>query len=270
MSARDGEKDRFGLSGRVAVVTGGAGLLGAEFGRAMAEHGATIVLADVKGDRVETVAKDIAAQSGVQALGLMADVTDPQSVQRLVKAAIAAFGCVDILVNSAVTETAAARFYAPFEEYSLEDWEAVMAVNVRGVFLCCQAFGREMIRRKRGSVINMASIYGLVGPDPSLYAGTPLSLPGAYSASKGAVISLTRHLATYWAAHGIRVNCITPGGIQTDQVDRTFIQNYAARTPLGRMADKADLWGAVLFLASDASSYVTGHNLVVDGGWTAR
>src|SRR5437899_6631734 len=167
MSARDGEKDRFGLSGLVAVITGGAGLLGAEFGRVMAEQGATIVLADVKGDRVETVAKDIAAQSGVQALGLMADVTDPQSVQRLVKTTIAAFGRADILVNSAVTETAASRFYAPFEEYSREDSKAVMAVKVRGVCLCGQSFGRDMIWRKLGCVIIFASVCSVASPNQS-------------------------------------------------------------------------------------------------------
>jgi NAD(P)-dependent dehydrogenase (short-subunit alcohol dehydrogenase family) len=269
MSARESDLNCFDVTGRVVAITGGAGLLGSEFGRVLAGKGARVALGDVKEGDVRTRAKEIGTMAAGQCLGLAVDITDAKSVGEFVSRTVEAFGRVDVLINSAVTETAAGHFYAPFEEYTLEDWEAIMAVNVRGAFLCCQAAGRQMVSQGSGSIINMSSIYGMVGPDTRIYAGTPLSLPAAYSASKGAILSLTRHLATYWAKQGVRVNCITPGGVRTENVDRTFVDHYSARTPMGRMADKSDLRGAILFLASDASAYVTGHNLVVDGGWTA-
>ncbi len=258
--------DRFRLDGKTVLVTGGAGILGRALCPALAGAGARVVVADLAGDAATALADGIP-----DAIGLSCDITDPASVARTVNAA----GDIDVLFNNAATKTAdPAAFLAPFEDYDLATWRAVMAVNVDGMFLMAQAVGREMIARGHGgSIIQTGSIYGLVAPDPGLYEGSeymgrPIRSPAVYSASKAAVIGLTRHLAVDWARRGIRVNCLVPGGIASGQ-NETFRAAYAARTPLGRMAAADDLCGAALYLASDASAYVTGQVLAVDGGWTA-
>lgn len=258
---------RFDLAGKVAVLTGAAGLLGRHLARGLADHGATLALCDVDADGV----RGLAAELGRGATAHACDVGDPASVTVAVAAIVAAHGRIDVLLNNAATKTASLdAFFAPFEEYAPETWREVMRVNVDGMFLMARAVGPVMRRGGGGSIVQTASIYGVVAPDQRIYEGSsyggrPINTPASYAASKAAVIGLTQYLATYWGADGIRVNTLTPGGVATGQNDE-FQRRYSARVPLGRMAAPDDLVGAVVYLASDASRYVTGHNLVVDGG----
>jgi 2-deoxy-D-gluconate 3-dehydrogenase len=271
--------DQFSLDGRVALVTGGAGLLGAEFCRTLAEAGAAVVVVDWNADAARSVA-DSLAQSGYQALAVPADITRPESVAALVEKGLAAFGHLDILVNSAALDPkfdpdAAARGIPSgrFEDYPLEQWNAALDVNLTGTFLVTQACVRPMLERgKKGSIINICSTYGLKGPDQRIYrkkdGSQPAYKPVYYSVTKAGVLGFTRYLAAYFAGTEIRVNALTPGGVFNNH-DEAFVENYSAKTILGRMARKDEMNGGLLFLASDASSYMTGGNLVVDGGWTA-
>jgi NAD(P)-dependent dehydrogenase (short-subunit alcohol dehydrogenase family) len=284
------EPSRFSLAGRVAVVTGAAGLLGRRHCRALAAAGARVAAVDLSAADAEAVAREVeeasdvggagggeGAGGGGRAAGFAADVTRPEAVRELLAAVLARFGGVDVLVNNAALNDKVEVPRDPgdvlrFENYPLERWEAEMRVNVTGTFLCCQVLGGEMARRGRGSIVNIASTYGVVAPDQSLYAradGTQTFFKSAaYPASKGAVLALTRYLAAYWGRAGVRVNALSPGGVENGQPPE-FVARYAERTPLGRMAAADDYEGALLFLASDASAYMTGANLLVDGGWTA-
>lgn len=265
----------FDLSGKCAVVTGGAGIIGAAVCRGLAAHGASVAVVDIDGAGAEAVAAGIDAADGAKAVGIACDVSDPQSVRKMVETAVTALGGIDVLHNNAATKTDNPEaFFAPVEDYSLKTWRAVMAVNLDGMFLVAQAVGKQMMDQGRGgSLIQTSSIYGIAGPDPRLYGdpepeGVAINTPPAYAASKAAVVGLSRYLATYWAARRIRVNTLVPGGVASGQSE-AFKEQYAARTPLGRMADRTEMVGAVVYLASDASSYVTGQTFVVDGGWTA-
>lgn len=258
------------LDGQVAVVTGGAGILGRIFCRALADAGAQVAVVDL----VEDAARAAADEIGEAAVGFACDVADPASVEAAIAAVMARFGRIDVLVNNAATKTADVRaFFEPFETYSLDTWREVMGVNIDGMFLMAQAVGREMLKAGSGRIVQTASIYGLVGPDSRIYDGSnylggPINTPAVYSASKAAVVGLTRWLATHWADQGIRVNCLVPGGVSSGQ-NGVFDQRYSERVPMGRMARAEEMAAPMLFLASDASSYVTGQVLAVDGGWTA-
>jgi NAD(P)-dependent dehydrogenase (short-subunit alcohol dehydrogenase family) len=259
------------LTGKVALVTGGAGILGQHFCKGLAAAGAKVAVVDLFADAAEKVATEI----GDAAAGFGCDVADPASVKACVDAVVARFGGIDILMNNAATKTANVRdFFTPFEEYSLDVWREVMSVNIDGMFLMAQAVGKAMLARgKGGRIIQTASIYGLVGPDSRIYEGSdylggPINTPAVYSASKAAVVGLTKWLATHWAKDGIRVNCLVPGGVGSGQ-NSVFGDLYASRVPMGRMAEAHEMVGPLLFLASDASSYVTGQVLAADGGWTA-
>jgi NAD(P)-dependent dehydrogenase (short-subunit alcohol dehydrogenase family) len=265
---------RFDLSGKVAVVTGGAGIIGTAACRGLAEHGAKVAVVDLDGPGAGRLAEDIAGGAGA-ALGVECDVTDPDSVASMVDRVEKALGPIDVLHNNAAGKSSDLKaFFAPFEDYSLDVWREITAVNLDGMFLVAQAVGRRMVARGRGgSLIQTGSIYGLVGPEPSIYEGSEymgvaINTPAVYAATKAGVIGLTRYLATYWAPQGIRVNALVPGGVESGQ-NETFQAAYGARTPLGRMAKREEMVGAVVFLASDAASYVTGQVLAVDGGWTA-
>lgn len=265
----------FDLSDRVAIVTGGAGLLGREFCRALSEAGATVVVADLDTAGAAVVAEE-RSDAAVRAMAVRIDVTQPDSVHAAVEGIVQAYGAVDILVNSAGLDPKSDPKHASlgtsdFEDFPLESWNQALAVNLTGMFLCCQAVAKPMLERGRGVIINLCSTYGLVGPDQRIYqrTGQPVQFkPVYYSVTKAGVLGLTRYLATYYAGRNIRVNSLTPGGV-FDQHDDEFVRNYSARTVLGRMANKDEMNGALLFLASDASAYMTGSNLVVDGGWTA-
>jgi NAD(P)-dependent dehydrogenase (short-subunit alcohol dehydrogenase family) len=274
MSAPGPVVQSFALGGKVAVVTGAAGLLGREHASALAEAGAHVVALDRSADEVRSLATAIARRTGVGALAVGADVRDDADLRRARDEVLGRFGKIDVLVNNAAINDAVERRTGPpitFEEYPLAAWRLTLDVNVTGVFLCCQILGAEMARRGYGSIINIASTYGIVAPNQKLYrdaAGVQtMYKSAAYSTSKGAVLSLTRHLAAYWGARGVRVNALSPGGVENGQ-DEVFVGRYAERTPLARMAKPTDYKGAIVFLASEASSYLTGANIVVDGGFT--
>ncbi|WP_025229418.1 SDR family oxidoreductase [Fimbriimonas ginsengisoli] len=268
-------RDLFRLDGKVAIVTGGAGILGRHFCEGLAAHGADVAVFDIVADPAAELASRLSAEYGVRAIGLACDVSDPESVRQGVDQVVADLGGIHVLHNNAAAKTKDLKaFFAPFEEYSLEVWREIMAVNLDGMMLMAQRVGKQMIEQgKGGSVIQTASIYGVVGPDPRIYEGSEymgvgINTPAIYAASKAGVIGLSRYLATYWAPHGIRVNTLTPGGNESGQ-NETFKKNYSARVPLGRMGNPPEMVGAVVYLASDAASYVTGQNIAVDGGWTA-
>lgn len=265
---------RFDLSGKTALVTGGAGILGTHFARGLAEHGAAVAIVDLAGDAARATATAIAESTGARTLGLGVDITDEAALKAAIAEIEGTLGPLDILHNNAASKGRdLAAFFAPVEEYGLDTWREIMAVNIDAMFLVAREVGRRMAERRRGSIIQMASIYGISGPDPGLYEGShylgrQINTPPVYSASKAAVVGLTRHLATHWGRSNVRVNALTPGGVESGQND-TFRQRYGARVPMGRMAQAEEMIGALVFLASDASSYVTGQNIVVDGGWTA-
>ena len=265
--------DRFDLTGRTAVVTGGAGLLGRVFARALAEHGAAVAVLDLDGAAVEQIAQGLRA-NGSDAIGVVCDVADPASVERAAATVSEWRSVPHVLVNNAATKTDDVRaFFSDSTSTDLDGWRKVMAVNLDGMFLVARAFGSAMVAEGRGSIVQTASIYGVVAPDLRIYEGleflgAPMTSPVTYSASKAGVIGLTRHLAIEWAPSGVRVNTLAPGGVRSGQ-DPRFVERYAARTPIGRMAEPGEMAGALIFLASDASSYVTGQTITVDGGLTA-
>ena len=254
--------DSFKLDGQVIIITGGAGLLGKEYSRAIAEAGGIPIVADINADSSQ----------------FYVDVTDKKSVNALVRRVLKRFGRIDGLVNNAGIDPKFENLNTnkhtnSFEDFPLDLWRESLDVNLTGMFLCAQAVAKAMISAGKGSIVNISSTYGLVGPDQRLYQKKdPKSKksfkPVIYSVTKSAVLGLTRFLATYWAGKNIRVNTLTPGGVYNKH-DSEFVKRYSFRTPLGRMAKQDEYNGAVVFLLSDASSYMTGSNLVVDGGWIA-
>ena len=268
--------EKFNMNGQVALVTGAAGLLGRQFSRTLAQAGAAVVAADLNSAAVEQVAAELQSE-GLQAAAAQVDVTDPRSTAAMVETALKAFGRLDVLVCSAALDpkfdsaNQSSQSANAFETYPLEAWRQAVDVNLTGLFLCAQAAVKPMIAQDHGVIINICSTYGLVGPDQRLYErpGQPKQYkPVFYSVTKAGVLGLTRYLATYYAGTGIRANALTPGGVY-NQHDETFTKAYSSRAVLGRMARQDEMNGAILFLASDASTYMTGANLVVDGGWTA-
>jgi NAD(P)-dependent dehydrogenase (short-subunit alcohol dehydrogenase family) len=266
----------FSLDRKVAVVTGALGLLGRQHCFALAEAGAHVAVADLNRSAAHQFACELTSRFGRRAHGFHVDIADKDAVSSLCDEVERTLGLIDVLVNNAAIDdkfsSAAFDPTCMFEHYPLERWKAMLDTNVTGTFLCCQIIGRGMADRASGSIINIASTYGMVAPDQALYRnadGSQAFFKGpAYPTTKGAVIALTRFLAAYWGSRGVRVNALSPGGVDNGQ-DSEFVARYCARTPLGRMAAPSDYQGALVFLASDASSYMTGANLVVDGGWTA-
>ena len=269
---------KFDLAGRVAVVTGGVGLLGVEFCRTLAEAGASVAVVDLNASASQGTA-DTLKKNGHHALAVQADITQPDSVNAMVEKVLSEFGRLDILVNSAALDPkfdpdAAKKGIAPgaFEDYPLEQWNAALNVNLTGMFLVTQACVKPMLAQgKKGSIVNICSTYGLNGPDQRIYIkdGERVAFkPVYYTVTKAGVMGFTKYLAAYYAGTEIRVNALTPGGVFNNHEDY-FVKNYSAKTILGRMANKDEMNGALLFLASDASSYMTGNNIIVDGGWTS-
>jgi NAD(P)-dependent dehydrogenase (short-subunit alcohol dehydrogenase family) len=266
----------FALSDRVVVVTGGLGQLGRQFTRVLLDHGARVVVLDLPDSGRDVLRAAGMEVDGKRLLYVSGDVTRRDSLEKALATIRDSWGGVYGLINNAALDSppgASAKENGPFEEYPEASWDRVIDVNLKGVFLCCQIFGGDMARVGSGSIVNVSSIYGIVSPNQDIYeyrrqGGEPFFKPVAYSASKSGILNLTRYLSTYWANRGVRVNTLTLAGVHNNQ-DDAFLREYCARMPLGRMARPDEYNGAIVFLCSDASSYMTGSNLVIDGGWTA-
>jgi NAD(P)-dependent dehydrogenase (short-subunit alcohol dehydrogenase family) len=253
----------FRLDEKIALVTGGAGIYGEHIVRALAEAGAHVVIASRDVCKCQDLATTLRDQD-LRAEAIKLDLTSESSIRESRDKIIRDHGRLDILVNNAV-----ARAGGDLRHVTAEQWDTAMKVNSTGLFLSCQIFSESMQQARSGSIINIASIYGMVGHDVTIYEGTKLSNPVNYSFAKGGMISVTRYLASFLAPFGVRVNCLSPGGFRNEDTPPEFVPKYSRRTPLGRMAEPDDIKGPVVFLASEASRYVTGQNLPVDGGWTA-
>ncbi len=265
--------DPFSLKGKVALVTGAGGLLGTEHVIALSEAGASVAACDIDYDKAAKAIYNITTPG----MAFQMDISSKDSIKNAFEKILHIFGTVDILVNNAAIDdkfcsNSEAIKMTAFENYPLEWWQRSLDVNLTGMFLCSQTIGSHMAQKGYGSIINIASTYGVVAPDQRLYCderGKQLFYKSpVYPTTKGAVIAFTRYLAAYWGQRGVRVNCLSPGGVENGQ-DDTFVGCYSARTILNRMARPHEYRGAIVFLASDASSYMTGANLIVDGGWTA-
>lgn len=263
----------FDVGQDIVLITGVSGQLGAEYAKAFLLRGAKVVGLDVgPSARSEALANEHAENYQF----LAADVTNKASLQSALTQVQAMFGTPTVLINNAAIDSppsAPPEENGPFEDYPEASWDKVVDVNLKGVYLCCQVFGAAMAKATRGSIINVASIYGVVSPDQNLYKyrrkrGEVFYKPVAYSASKSGILNLTRYLAVYWAKQNVRVNSLSIAGVFNNQ-EQAFLDAYCGRIPVGRMADADEYNGSVLFLASAASRYMTGHNLVIDGGWTA-
>jgi len=268
-------RERFELNDRVAVVTGGTGILGRRFCAGLAEFGAKVAVVDLEEESVTKYAQELQDTYGVKCIGVACDVSSKTSVESMADSVERDLGAIDILHNNAASKGGDLNnFFSPFEEYGLDTWKDVMSVNLDGMFLVAQAIGSRMANRGRGSIIQTASIYGpSMGPDQRIYSGSEymgvcINTPPVYPASKGGVVALTNYLATYWAQKGVRVNALSPGGVESGQ-NEIFYNKYSSRVPMQRMGERDEMVGALIFLASDASSYVTGQNIFVDGGLSA-
>lgn len=265
-------QELFDLRGRTALITGGGSGLGYQMARGLAEAGSTVVIASRRLELCESRAEAIRRDLGVEAIGLKMDVTKEEDVNRAMDQTVSSYGHLDILVNNA----GGVSIFKSIVEMTRDEWNSVMDGNMTGAFYCCRAAGRHMIPRRYGKIINIASIYGTFGVDGRLYRpGEEPVEHVVYGAAKGALVNFTRGLATAWARYKINVNCISPGGFVTEGVERyhgdwlkALETEWGKRTPLGRMGGEDDLKGAVVYLASEASRYVTGQNLIVDGGFT--
>lgn len=251
-------KDLFSCKNKVALITGGAGLIGREIAKGLFSFGATVYI----GDKNENISGT--DESEIRFVPL--DITDENSIRDAVGKVVQQKGHIDVLVNSAYPRTA--DWGAKFENIPFPSWTENVNAQLGGYVLACRIVAEQMKKKDGGSIINLASIYGSVGPDFSIYEGTSMTMPAAYSAIKGGIIAFSKYLATYYAENNIRVNSLSPGGIFDNQ-PIAFVEKYSRKTPLGRMAQPSEIVGGAIYLASDASSYVTGHNLIIDGGWTA-
>jgi len=258
----------FDISGKVAVVTGGAGLIAIEYAKILCDFGARVILADYNEIKCKEVAIEL-RETGYDVESFKCDVSKKDHWIDLLNFVIKEYNGVDILVNNAsfTNQTKTKSFDFTFDETPLEDWNAIMDVNLTGTFLGCQVFGKKFLETGKGTIINIASLYGIVSPNHKIYPGTGISQPVAYSVSKHGVIALTKFLGTLWAEKGIKVNALTPGGVFNDH-HGPFFEKYKELNPSGRMCDKSELAGGLIYLASDASSHVVGHNLIIDGGWS--
>lgn len=257
----------------MVILTGSAGRLGSRFAHILSAVGANVVLVDIEDKKNKKLKTTLTQKYKTQPSAFNTDITNESEVKKLKKDVLKKYKKVDVLINNAhFVPRKHPMVDTPFEKYPLELWEKATSDNLRGIFLCSKEFGEVMSKQKKGVMVNISSIYGIMGPDQRIYGKSRLNSPASYSAYKGGVVNLTRYLAAYWHRKNIRVNTLTLGGVfdkKTHSHNMDFVENYSNKTILGRMANKEDYDGSLLFLASDASSYMTGANLIIDGGWSA-
>jgi len=258
----------FDMKERVVIITGAAGLLGSQYAHGLSQAGANVVLADMNYSECKKIEQKLISKYDVSPLSIKLDLTDPKSIKSMISKTMKKYSKIDVLINNAADQGNPKLRTTKFEDFPLSYWNKAISVNLTGVFLCCQEVGKVMTRQKKGIVINISSTYGLVAPDQRIYGKSGQNSAVFYATTKSAILNLTRYLASYWQGKGIRVNTLSPGGVEKNQ-DKFFVKKYSEKTMLGRMAKKDEYIGAILFLSSDASSYMTGSNLIVDGGWTA-
>ena len=265
----------FDVKHKNIVLTGASGTLGSQYSHFLSAAGANMILVDLDDKKNKMLEKQIVKKYHTKCKSYLADISNKEEIKNVSSKIISEYGTIDGLINNAgFTSTFAKKqtksYVTSFEEFPLELWNKTLAVNLTGVFLCSQEFGKVMAKRKKGVIINIASHYGLIGADQRIYGKSGLNLSASYAASKAGIVNLTRYLASYWRKKNIRVNTLTPGGVlNRKHHSREFVKKYSERTILNRMANENEYNGAILFLISDASSYMTGGNLVIDGGWTA-
>ncbi|GAB4139940.1 MAG: SDR family oxidoreductase [Bacteroidia bacterium] len=258
-------RQKFDLSGKVVVITGACGLIGRAFCEAVAQFGGHVVAVDIEKSNPAAFADGLEERNNVKCLGIAAEVEKKDSVQHIKNEVLRVFGKIDGLVNA--HQNKSHLIFEPFENVSEENWDKVVEVNLKGTFLLCQVIGSYMAEQGSGSIVNIPSTYSVVAPNQNLYKGTSLGCPAAYSASKGGIDALSQYLASYWAAKGVRVNMITPHGVWNNHEEQ-FEKNFAGFSPMQRMSYNHEVAPALIFLLSDASSYMTGNNMLVEGGWT--
>ncbi|TDP26386.1 oxidoreductase [Halanaerobium congolense] len=251
----------FDLSDQVVIITGGAGLIGEKFCEALYKYGANVIIADINYEKAMKLENNL----GKRAKAYEVDITSVDSVQNMINHILAEHKGIDVLINNAYPRNE--NYGRKFEDIEIDDWKENVDIHLNGYFIITKLISEIMIKQNSGNIINLGSIYGVQGPNFNIYKGLDMTSPAEYSAIKGAVINFTKYLASYLGEYNIRVNTISPGGVFNNQ-DEKFVDNYIKNTPLNRMATPEDLQGAIVFLASNASKYVTGHNLIVDGGWT--
>jgi NAD(P)-dependent dehydrogenase (short-subunit alcohol dehydrogenase family) len=258
------------MKGRTVILTGGAGRLGRYYSEVLSEVGANVVLFDLDAAVCESLARGLGDRFQTKPMGFGVDISKKPQVAETVASVVKRYGRIDVLINNAAAQqlTVFSGSLCEFEEFPLEVWQANLDVNLTGAFLCCQAVGRQMVKQGSGVILNIGSVYGVVACDQRIYGNSKINSSIAYATTKSGLINFTRYLASYWQGKNIRVNCLSPGGVYNNQAPE-FVENYTYRTMLKRMATVDDLGSAVLYLVSDASQWVTGTNMIVDGGWTA-
>ena len=275
MKRVDGISKLFDIKNRNIVITGSSGLLGSQYANTLSAAGANVILVDLDSAKNKKLENSLIKKYGTRARSYTTDISNIQEVKKLAKNVLSDFKKIDGLINNAAytskgAKAESAKPYGSFENFPIKIWQKSIDINLTGVFFCSQVFGKIMVKQGKGVIVNIASTYGLVGADQRIYGKSGLNLPISYAATKGGIVNLTRYLAAYWSKKNIRVNTLSPGGVlDSTYQDKKFIKKYSERTILGRMARKDEYNGAMLFLISDASSYMTGANLIVDGGWTA-
>jgi len=263
----------FDLTGKNIVITGSSGTLGSQYAHIVSQAGGNAILVDISNNK--NLENELKENYNTKVKSYRIDISKEKQVIKLKNLVVRDFKKIDGLINNAAyTNVSAirnsAKMHIGFESFPTSLWQKMLDVNLTAVFYCCREFGKEMIKQKKGTIVNIASTYGLVGADQRIYGDNKINSPVSYAATKGAIVNLTRYLAAYWHGKNIRVNTLTPGGVEDKKYQKaSFIKKYSEKTILGRMAKKDEYNGAILFLLSDASSYMTGSNLVIDGGWTA-
>ena len=262
------QKDLFDVTGKTIVITGAAGLLGSQYAEGLSQAGANVVLADLDFKKCSELSSHLEKRYSVNPMPIKLDLTKSSSVKEMVKKIMKKYNKIDVLINNAAYQGNDKLRTTEFEKLPISSWNMALSVNLTGIFLCCQEIGKIMVKQKNGIIINISSTYGIVAPDQRIYGKSGHNSAIFYAATKSAILNLTRYLASYWQGKGIRVNTLSPGGVEKNQ-EVNFRKEYAKKTMLGRMARRNEYIGPIIFLCSDASSYMTGSNLIVDGGWTA-